>query len=119
MSEHEQFSVNKIFWTLLILTAVEGAWGKWIPYDRKWLLWGGLLIFAFWKGLLIYMYFMHMKFEGWIVKGLIAPTPVLIAVLIFALMPDVSFNDELIHGVADQLSSSKPSAAAIRSGLLR
>ena len=40
--EHEQFSVNKIFWTLFILTAVEVAWGKWIPYEQKLLLWGGL-----------------------------------------------------------------------------
>ena len=116
MSEHESFSVKKIFWTLFILTAVEVAWGKLIPYEQKLLLWGGLLIFAFWKGLLIFMYFMHMKFEGWIVKSLIAPTPILIAIVVFALMPDVSYNDELIHGVADQLDPQDGAVVEIGQG---
>jgi hypothetical protein len=66
-------------------------------------LWGGLLVFAFWKGILIYTYFMHMKFEGWIVKCLIAPTPILIAIVLFALMPDIAFNSRLDYPVGSQL----------------
>lgn len=116
MSDHESFSVKKIFWTLLILTAAEVAWGKLMPYDKKFLLWGGLLVFAFWKGLLIFMYFMHMKFEGWIVKGLIAPTPILITIVVFALMPDVSYNEELIHDVADQLDPQDGAVVEIGQG---
>jgi cytochrome c oxidase subunit IV len=61
------------------------------------------MVFAFWKGLLIYTYFMHMKFEGWIVKALIAPTPVLVAIVVFAVMPDVSFNSRLDFPVGSQL----------------
>src|ERR1043166_8174138 len=104
---HATFSANKIFVTLFILTALEVAWGAFLfkhsPHIVKW---GGLIIFAFWKGILIYTYFMHMKFEGWIVKCLIAPTPFLIAVVVFALMPDVSNNEHLVYPVGSQLDKS-------------
>lgn len=104
---HPSFSANKIFGILFVLTAAEVAWGAWLFRDSPdWIKWGGLLVFAFWKGLLIYSYFMHMKFEGWIVKALIAPTPVLIAVIVFALMPDVSVNDKLIYPVGSQVDKS-------------
>ena len=101
------FSANKIFLTLFILTAAEVAWGAYLFKDSPNLIkWGGLLVFAFWKGILIYTYFMHMKFEGWIVKCLIAPTPILIAVVVFALMPDVSNNEQLVYPVGSQLDKS-------------
>jgi cytochrome c oxidase subunit 4 len=104
---HPTFSANKIFITLFILTAVEVLWGavlfKHSPHLIKW---GGLVIFAFWKGIMIYTYFMHMKFEGWIVKALIAPTPILIAVVVFALMPDVSANKQLVYPVGSQIDKS-------------
>ncbi|MFT5049614.1 MAG: cytochrome c oxidase subunit IV [Chlamydiales bacterium] len=103
MSEQHHFNANKIFVTLIILTALEVAWGSLLPYDAKLLLWTGLLGFAFWKGALIFMYFMHMKFEGWIVKCLIAPTPILMCVVVFAIMPDVAMNKQLIHELGDQL----------------
>jgi hypothetical protein len=41
------------------------------------------------------MYFMHMKFERWIIWGLIVPTPVLVCVVLFANMPDTAFNQEI------------------------
>jgi len=104
---HPTFSANKIFVTLFILTAVEVLWGavvfKHSPHLIKW---GGLIVFAFWKGIMIYTYFMHMKFEGWIVKALIAPTPFLIAVVVFALMPDVSNNSQLVYPVGSQIDKT-------------
>jgi cytochrome c oxidase subunit 4 len=106
MTETHHFNANKIFWTLFILTAVEVAWSIVFKTQPHWIKWGGLLVFAFWKGLLIYTYFMHMKFEGWIVKALVAPTPILIMVLVFALMPDVSLNDHLVYPVGSQLDKS-------------
>lgn len=116
MSDHEHFNANKIFFTLFILTAIEVAWGVLIPYESKVLLWGGLLIMAFWKGLLIFMYFMHMKFEGWIVKCLIAPTPILICVVVFAIIPDVARNGQLNYDVADQLDPVHGDIARIGTG---
>lgn len=104
--EHASFSSNKIFLTLFILTAVEVGWSlvfsDWGPLVK----WGGLLVFAVWKGVLIYSYFMHMKFEGWIIKGLLAPTPFLIAIVLCAVMPDVSYNERLDWDVGAQLDKS-------------
>jgi caa(3)-type oxidase subunit IV len=96
------FSVFRVFITLLILTALEVAWGAFIPYSMKALLWGGLLTFAVWKGTLIFMYFMHMKFEGWICKVLVAPTIPLVAIIVFTIMPDVSFNSRNNYEVGQQ-----------------
>lgn len=103
---HPGFSANKIFITLFILTIAEVGWGLGFHDASRWIKWGGLLIFAFWKGILIYTYFMHMKFEGWIVKSLMIPTPFLIAIVVFALMPDVSHNEQLIYRVGSQLDKS-------------
>lgn len=104
---HPGFSANKIFVTLFILTMVEVGWGLGFQDASRWIKWGGLLVFASWKGILIYTYFMHMKFEGWIVKSLMLPTPFLIAIVIFALMPDVSHNDRLIYPVGSQVDKSQ------------
>jgi len=107
--ENLGYSSFKIFAILFVLTAVEVFWGlHFRPEDgySRWLLWGGLMCFAFAKGLLIFMYFMHMKFEKWIVWALIVPTPALICVILFALMPDLSFNDQRDHPVGDSLAPS-------------
>lgn len=107
MSEaHPSFSSTKIFLTLFVLTAVEVGWSIVFRDFGPFIKWGGLLVFAFWKGILIYSYFMHMKFEGWIVKGLLAPTPFLIAIVLCAVMPDVSFNDRLDWDVGAQLDKT-------------
>jgi caa(3)-type oxidase subunit IV len=106
------FDANKIFWVLFVLTAVEVGWSmvfKHVPMLHGvpiGVMWAGLLGFAFWKGALIYMYFMHMKFEGPIVKWLMRPTPVLIAIVVFALMPDVGTNERLVYPVGSQLDKS-------------
>jgi caa(3)-type oxidase subunit IV len=108
--DNHGFSANKIFLILFVLTAVEVAWSLVFRDQPHWIKWGGLLVCAYFKGMLIYMYFMHMKFEGWIVKALVAPTPFLIAVVVFALMPDVSLNDRLLHPVGSQVDASTPNA---------
>ena len=99
MSDHHEFSAHKIFAYLIFYTAVEVLWGMFFPRDIQWALWGGLLLCAFLKGYLIFTWFMHMKFEGWIVKGLVLPTIPLIAILLFGNMPDSSFNDDLLHHI--------------------
>jgi hypothetical protein len=60
--------------------------------EPRWFLWSGLLICALLKALLIFMYFMHMKFERWLVWSLVLPTPLLIAVIMLAVSPDGSYN---------------------------
>ncbi|MDA1265725.1 MAG: cytochrome C oxidase subunit IV family protein [Planctomycetota bacterium] len=100
MSDNHEFDANKIFIILIIATALEVAWGWWMP-GPNWWVWGGLISMALYKGLLILQYFMHFKFEGWIVKGLMVPTPILIMVVVFALMPDVAKNSRMDHGLTE------------------
>jgi len=102
------FSATKIFLILLVLTIVEVAWSVLLRDQPHWIKWGGLIVCAYFKGMLIYMYFMHMKFEGWIVKALVAPTPFLILVAVCALMPDVAFNRHLVNPVGSQIDKWSP-----------
>ena len=103
---HDKFHFNAeaIFIKLFILTAVEVGWGYLAKDWGRGLLWGGLMGFAIWKALLIAVYFMHLKFEGWIIKGLILPTPILVLVIFGYVIPDVANKEgNLIHPVGAQL----------------
>jgi caa(3)-type oxidase subunit IV len=92
------YSIARIFWALFILTAIEVAWGMFLR-EPRWVLWSGLIICMIVKGLLILMYFMHMRYERMIIWGLILPTPLLVLIVLFANMPDTSFNEQRDHPV--------------------
>lgn len=98
MSDNHDFSPEKVFKLLFALTAIEVLWGYafgvWFDAGKV-ILWGGLILAALWKALLIAQYFMHFKFEGWIVKSLIFPTPFLIAYVMIMISPDISRSDHL------------------------
>ncbi len=100
------FSVNKVFYGLFLFTILEVGWGlagKHFGWNRP-MLWGGLLFFAGYKGWLIAVYFMHLKFEGWVVKSLILPTPFLVMVIFGYVMPDVANkHGRLVHPVGSAL----------------
>ena len=104
--EGMHFSPNKVFYGLFLFTILEVGWGlagKHFAWNRP-MLWGGLLFFASLKGWLIAVYFMHLKFEGWVVKSLILPTPFLIMVIFGYVMPDVANKKgRLIHPVGSEL----------------
>jgi len=100
------YSIWNIFVALFVLTAVEVFWGYAFHHNTGFLLtmpvaifWSGLLSMALVKGLLIFMYFMHMRFERWIVWGLIVPTPLLVLIVLGANMPDTAFNELRDHPV--------------------
>ena len=107
-AEHDSkhFSAEKIFGGLFLFTILEVVWGlagKHLSFNRP-MLWGGLLFFASLKGWLIAVYFMHLKFEGWVVKSLILPTPFLVMVIFGYVMPDVADKEtRLIHPVGSEL----------------
>lgn len=106
MSDHEKihFNAEQIFIKLFILTAAEVGWGYLAKDWGKILLWGGLILCAIWKAVLIAVYFMHLKFEGWIVKGLIVPTPILVLVIFGYVMPDIANKEgNLIHPIGAML----------------
>ena len=97
MSDKNHFNATRILILLAVLTAVEVAWAV-VPLGLSTLMLRlGLIVMALWKGYLIFMFFMHMKFEGWIVKGLLVPTVPLMMIVVFANMPDTSYNDHLVY----------------------
>jgi len=98
MSDTNEISSTKVLILLAILTAVEVAWAVVMPIP-VWAIRLGLVVLALWKGYLIFMFFMHMKFEGWIVKGLMLPTVPLMLIVVFANMPDTSYNDKLVYPI--------------------
>ena len=97
------YSVFRVFIILFVLTVLEVAWGLGFQGANRFLLWSGLLVFAFAKGALIFMYFMHMKFEKILIWSLILPTLPLMCIVVFAVMPDLSFNAQRDHPVAHRL----------------
>ncbi len=111
-NDEKHFNPEKIFLGLFAFTALEVLWGYafgvWMldPGEQanKLVLWGGLLFFAFLKAWLIAVYFMHLKFEGWVVKSLILPTPFLIMVIFGYVMPDVADDEtRLVHPVGSEV----------------
>jgi cytochrome c oxidase subunit IV len=110
--DSKHFNPERIFAFLFVLTLLEVLWGYafgvWLvepgQHGNRLLLWGGLLFFAFYKGWLIAVYFMHLKFEGWVVKSLILPTPFLIMVIFGYVMPDVADKEtRLVHPVGSEV----------------
>ncbi len=99
MSDDHQFNAERIFIQLFILTAVEVAWGYAFADSGRPLLWGGLIFAAIWKAWLIAQHFMHFKYEGWIIKSLIIPTPFLIAYVMVMISPDISRSDRLVEPI--------------------
>lgn len=100
MSEDKtSFSPDKVFLWLFLFTAAEVAYGVLGSNLPKMALWGGLGIFAFLKAWLIAVYFMHLKFEGWVVKSLVLPTPLLIQVIWGYISPDVSNSQIIDHPI--------------------
>jgi cytochrome c oxidase subunit IV len=97
------YSVFRVFIILFVLTVLEVAWGLGFHDAHRIVLWGGLLVFAFAKGALIFMYFMHMKYEKVLVWSLVVPTIPLIGIILIALMPDLSFNSQRDHPVGRRL----------------
>jgi cytochrome c oxidase subunit IV len=120
MSEHPpQFSVKKLWIILLALTAAEVAYGEIGNrnfYEQKLLLWGGLLTFAYFKGYYIFQYFMHMKYEGAIVKGNVWFTVPLVVYLMIMIWPDTAANDKLNYEIAHQLDPMTGDIATIIEG---
>ena len=97
------YSVFRVFIILFVLTVLEVAWGLGFHGAHRIVLWGGLLVCAFAKAALIFMYFMHMKYEKILVWSLVVPTLPLMGIIMFALMPDLSFNSQRDHPVAHRL----------------
>jgi cytochrome c oxidase subunit IV len=89
---------------LAVLTAVEYYYASWFKNLFLFLL-IGLLILAIVKAAMVGWYFMHLKFEGKWVYGLIVPAFVLATIFVLALMPDMTLKENADDVLMEDSSS--------------
>jgi cytochrome c oxidase subunit 4 len=80
-----------VFFGLAVLTLGEYMFARWFK-DYFGVLVFGLMTFAIVKAGMVGWYFMHLKFEGKWVYGMLVPASILAMVLTFGLMPDVGMQ---------------------------
>jgi cytochrome c oxidase subunit 4 len=104
----------KVWAALAVFTAVEYFWAH-IFKDSFAILLGGLMFWAIIKASMVGWYFMHLKFEGNWVYGMLIPAGILACILTCALIPDVAmaptseqFTEE--QEAAAELSLLEPAA---------
>ena len=81
----------KVFWALLVLTILEYLYARFLPLGFAALV-SGLTVLAITKAFLVGWYFMHLKFEGRWVYGMLIPASILAMILTFALVPDLAMQ---------------------------
>jgi cytochrome c oxidase subunit IV len=81
----------KVFFALLVLTILEYCYAS-TGLLGFLILVLGLMILAVIKASLVGWYFMHLKFEGRWVYGMLIPASILAAILTFALVPDLAMQ---------------------------
>ena len=81
----------KVFGALLVFTIMEYCYAKYMRVSFFSLVLG-LMTMAIIKATLVGLYFMHLKFEGKWVFGMLIPAAILAMVLTFALVPDVAMQ---------------------------
>jgi cytochrome c oxidase subunit 4 len=97
----------KVWAALLVLTVLEYFYAKWMAGSMMSLI-AGLMLLAGIKAALVAWYFMHVKFEGKWVYGLIIPASILAAVLIFGLIPDIALYESNPEAEEDPTAMTAP-----------
>ncbi len=82
----------KIFAVLLVFTILEYCYATFLPGLSFFALVYGLMAMAIFKASLVGLYFMHLKFEGKWVYGMLIPAGILAIILTAALIPDVAMQ---------------------------
>ena len=95
----------KVFLGLAILTALEYAYAH-VAKDAFLTLVLGLMCLAIIKAGMVGWYFMHLKFEGKWVYGMLIPAGILAIILTFALAPDVAMQPVTEENLEDEESGA-------------
>jgi cytochrome c oxidase subunit 4 len=95
-TEHELHAEShapylKVWFALLVFTVIEYMYAHWFK-DTFLILVLGLMLWASIKAAMVGWYFMHLKFEGRWVYGMLIPAAILACVFIFALYPDMALH---------------------------
>jgi len=97
----------RVWSALAVLTAIEYYYAS-IFKNLFLVLLIGLLFWAIVKAGLVGWYFMHLKFEGKWVYGLIVPAFVLATILVLALLPDMALKENADDGLMEDSSYMVP-----------
>ena len=81
----------RIFFALLVFTLIEYFYAHWFK-EAFVVLVLGLMTWAIIKATLVGLYFMHLKYEGKWVLGMLVPAGILATVFVCALIPDVAMQ---------------------------
>lgn len=108
----------KVFFTLAVLTLIEYFYAM-IFTDSFTTLVVGLMLLAVIKAGLVGWYFMHLKFEGNWVYGMLVPAGILASILVFLLIPDIAMHAAELNPADDEGISSTTIQAPLSPGPLR
>jgi cytochrome c oxidase subunit 4 len=103
----------RVFFALLIFTLIEYVYAHWYK-DWFVVLVLGLMTWAIIKATLVGLYFMHLKFEGKWVYGMLIPAGILATIFVVALIPDVAMqpvteiNEPDDEGAAASVAAPRP-----------
>jgi cytochrome c oxidase subunit 4 len=111
----------RVFLSLLIFTLIEYFYAHWF---KDWFvaLVLGLMTWAIIKATLVGLYFMHLKFEGKWVYGMLVPAGILATILVVALIPDVAMqpvtevNEPDDEGAAESAVAPRPTIMEMAPG---
>jgi cytochrome c oxidase subunit 4 len=81
----------RVFWILAFFTVLEYCYASFLHLPFITLV-VGLMAMALFKASMVGLHFMHLKFEGKWVYGMLIPAGILAAILTFALAPDVAMQ---------------------------
>src|SRR5450432_4882410 len=91
---HHHVPFMKIFFALLILTAVTVGIGIYLRFDNELVNVLLALLIAATKASLVAMFFMHLKFEGKLIVTIFLIPLALCILLVVALLPDIVMTKE-------------------------
>jgi cytochrome c oxidase subunit 4 len=104
----------KVFFALLILTILEYTYAS-TGLLGFFILVLGLMILAIIKASLVGWYFMHLKFEGRWVYGMLIPASILAMILTFALVPDLAMQPVTdVNPDIEEVSAAPATPVAVR-----
>lgn len=86
---HHEIPYGRIFWALVVLTVITVAIGIYLRFENELVNVLLALAVASVKGLLVAMYFMHLKFEGRLIYLIFFAPLSLCVLLVVALLPDI------------------------------
>lgn len=91
---HPEPNYMAVFYALTVLTVAEIGVASWTSLGRPTII-TGLLVMAFTKAAMVALWYMHLKFEKWLLYLICAMPILLVCILIGFTMPDIGRPDAL------------------------